>query len=433
MCQTVRNLLKKFQSTLPSQGATLLRFAPFRFILDFNPRSPHRERHYYVSLRSALFLISIHAPLTGSDYCLCFLLVIYSLFQSTLPSQGATKIVEDVTFSSDISIHAPLTGSDLGRLDRYIRYADISIHAPLTGSDFRFPARFMVFDISIHAPLTGSDIQWQLSGRCCGISIHAPLTGSDRAAMVSPETTSRFQSTLPSQGATIGKQKLQKALQFQSTLPSQGATIGDKYGVSDGIFQSTLPSQGATSAISPFSIVYQISIHAPLTGSDGHEVQMVWRRSYFNPRSPHRERRRREHVVREAYKISIHAPLTGSDPVYGGWTCDADDFNPRSPHRERPPGMRYMGAAFDFNPRSPHRERLRRTQRSLWQGGFQSTLPSQGATDLRVGIYTGGSHFNPRSPHRERLCASDIYIPPFYFNPRSPHRERPSECSAFSA
>ena len=214
-------------------------------------------------------MISIHAPLTGSDYCLCFLLVIYSLFQSTLPSQGATaifsspvvsflfqstlpsqgatKIVEDVTFSSDISIHAPLTGSDLGRLDRYIRYADISIHAPLTGSDFRFPARFMVFDISIHAPLTGSDIQWQLSGRCCGISIHAPLTGSDRAAMVSPETTSRFQSTLPSQGATIGKQKLQKALQFQSTLPSQGATIGDKYGVSDGIFQSTLPSQGATS------------------------------------------------------------------------------------------------------------------------------------------------------------------------------------------
>ena len=115
-------------------------------------------------------------------------------------------------------------------------------------------------------------------------------------------------------------------------------------------------------------------------------------------------------MVREAYKISIHAPLTGSDPVYGGWTCDADDFNPRSPHRERPPGMRYMGAAFDFNPRSPHRERLRRTQRSLWQGGFQSTLPSQGATDLRVGIYTGGSHFNPRSPHRERPCGSSAVI-----------------------
>ena len=424
MCQTVRNLLKKFQSTLPSQGATLLRFAPFRFILDFNPRSPHRERHYYVSLRSALFLISIHAPLTGSDYCLCFLLVIYSLFQSTLPSQGATKIVEDVTFSSDISIHAPLTGSDLGRLDRYIRYADISIHAPLTGSDFRFPARFMVFDISIHAPLTGSDIQWQLSGRCCGISIHAPLTGSDDWRQVrrirwnisihAPLTGSDLRNLsifnrIPNFNPRSPHRERPSLLfrcpnlpYFNPRSPHRERRLSVTIHVHNKVFQSTLPSQGATGLETGEYIVKQISIHAPLTGSDGHEVQMVWRRSYFNPRSPHRERRRREHVVREAYKISIHAPLTGSDPVYGGWTCDADDFNPRSPHRERPPGMRYMGAAFDFNPRSPHRERLRRTQRSLWQGGFQSTLPSQGATDLRVGIYTGGSHFNPRSPHRER-------------------------------
>ncbi len=266
MCQTVRNLLKKFQSTLPSQGATLLRFAPFRFILDFNPRSPHRERLLPLLPACYIFLISIHAPLTGSDRHLLF------------PG----------------------------------RVLFISIHAPLTGSDFRFPARFMVFDISIHAPLTGSDIQWQLSGRCCGISIHAPLTGSDRAAMVSPETTSRFQSTLPSQGATIGKQKLQKALQFQSTLPSQGATIGDKYGVSDGIFQSTLPSQGATSAISPFSIVYQISIHAPLTGSDLLCCSGV-----------------------PTCHISIHAPLTGSDVFPSPSTSTIRYFNPRSPHRER--------------------------------------------------------------------------------------------------
>ena len=64
---TMRNLLKKFQSTLPSQGATLLRFAPFRFILDFNPRSPHRERLLPLLPACYIFLISIHAPLTGSD------------------------------------------------------------------------------------------------------------------------------------------------------------------------------------------------------------------------------------------------------------------------------------------------------------------------------------------------------------------------------
>ena len=169
-------------------------------------------------------MISIHAPLTGSDYCLCFLLVIYSLFQSTLPSQGATKIVEDVTFSSDISIHAPLTGSDGGGntwLEKRTRFQStlpsqgatpymeaglvmqmISIHAPLTGSDPPVCAIWERLLISIHAPLTGSDSGGHNGhyGRvdfnprsphrerqiCASvftpevvISIHAPLTGSD--------------------------------------------------------------------------------------------------------------------------------------------------------------------------------------------------------------------------------------------------------------
>ena len=34
---------------------------------------------------------------------------------------------------------------------------------------------------------------------------------------------------------------------------------------------------------------------------------------YFNPRSPHGERRRLEKIVRESSCISIHAPRTGSD------------------------------------------------------------------------------------------------------------------------
>ena len=309
----------------------------------------------------------------------------------------------------------------------------ISIHAPLTGSDDWQAETSKSSAISIHAPLTGSDDWRQVRRIRWNISIHAPLTGSDLRNLSIFNRIPNFNPRSPHRERPSLLFRCPNLPYFNPRSPHRERRLSVTIHVHNKVFQSTLPSQGATGLETGEYIVKQISIHAPLTGSDGHEVQMVWRRSYFNPRSPHRERRRREHVVREAYKISIHAPLTGSDPVYGGWTCDADDFNPRSPHRERPPGMRYMGAAFDFNPRSPHRERLRRTQRSLWQGGFQSTLPSQGATDLRVGIYTGGSHFNPRSPHRERLCASDIYIPPFYFNPRSPHRERPSECSAFSA
>ena len=264
---TIQALIMVFQSTLPSQGATFPHLVNLFANVDFNPRSPHRERHrsYIYTLEKSNFNPrSPHrerlVPLTmaGAAY----------QFQSTLPSQGATLL----------------------------RFA---------------PFRF-ILDFNPRSPHRERLLPLLPACYIFLISIHAPLTGSDRAAMVSPETTSRFQSTLPSQGATIGKQKLQKALQFQSTLPSQGATIGDKYGVSDGIFQSTLPSQGATSAISPFSIVYQISIHAPLTGSDLLCCSGV-----------------------PTCHISIHAPLTGSDVFPSPSTSTIRYFNPRSPHRER--------------------------------------------------------------------------------------------------
>ena len=55
-----------------------------------------------------------------------------------------------------ISIHAPLTGSDDN--DRVLSFkTSISIHAPLTGSDFHGAEANHQVIISIHAPLTGSD------------------------------------------------------------------------------------------------------------------------------------------------------------------------------------------------------------------------------------------------------------------------------------
>ena len=58
----------RFQSTLPSRGATIA------FVLQ-----PGRELH-----------ISIHAPLAGSDCTRRELYILSPLFQSTLPSRGAT-------------------------------------------------------------------------------------------------------------------------------------------------------------------------------------------------------------------------------------------------------------------------------------------------------------------------------------------------------
>ena len=123
-----------------------------------------------------------------------------------------------------------------------------------------------------------------------------------------------------------------------------------------------------------------ISIHAPLTGSD--------KEPDSNQRNP---------------DISIHAPLTGSDRLRLGQSLPDPDFNPRSPHRERHSEAALMIRHFYFNPRSPHRERrlindLRRIIRNFnprsphrerqrsqrnysTKTQFQSTLPSQGATE----------------------------------------------------
>ena len=109
-----------------------------------------------------------------------------------------------------------------------------------------------------------------------------------------------------------------------------------------------------------------ISILAPLTGSDKTQPCHQTPYAYFNPRSPHRERR----VCRDVY-----APLIKY-------------FNPRSPHRERPSSRFTLSIMRYFNPRSPHRER-----RLFWVicwvfSRFQSTLPSQGATISQSFMYS---------------------------------------------
>ena len=80
-----------------------------------------------------------------------------------------------------------------------------------------------------------------------------------------------------------------------------------------------------------------ISIHAPLTGSDGAFLRCLLPRG-----------------------ISIHAPLTGSDPAQ----CPGDSIQ------------------HDFNPRSPYGERLSPCFFCPIARKFQSTLPLRGATRL---------------------------------------------------
>ena len=235
------------------------------------------------------------------------------------------------------------------------------------------------------------------------ISIHAPLTGSDGTVTSSCTVIDLFQSTLPSQGATD---------------PEKWRALCDR-------FQSTLPSQGATGSNHSLNFHHIISIHAPLTGSDFQWINNADHFLYFNPRSPHRERRTGVLLYPLVFSISIHAPLTGSDtkdpevrwsqgefqstlPSQGA-TCmsisflcliqisihapltgsdkEVDFDNPRILISIHAPLTGsdvciYRNAGFynNFNPRSPHRERHRIFRCIRTHTKFQSTLPSQGAT-----------------------------------------------------
>ena len=131
--------------------------------------------------------------------------------------------------------------------------------------------------------------------------------------------------------------------------------------------------------------------------------------TYFNPRSLHGERLRRNQYLQA--------------PPY---------FNPRSLHGERRYRSNLRASTIYFNPRSLHGERPYNMVFPNLHCQFQSTLPARGATLLVCEVFlplyisihapctgsdpppcpptTATAHFNPRSLHGERpqkvtLCA----------------------------
>ncbi len=103
--------------------------------------------------------------------------------------------------------------------------------------------------------------------------------------------------------------------------------------------------------------------------------------------------------------ISIHAPRTGSDIYPCGVSAPSMYFNPRSPHGERRADFFQCGGSSNFNPRSPHGERLGRVFCCAVNCNFNPRSPhgerrSAGKNCARKKLY-----FNPRSPHGERLNA----------------------------
>ena len=125
-----------------------------------------------------------------------------SVFQSTLPSQGATE------FDAIKNEFNNIFQSTL----------------PSQGATNNHQSYVHTLHISIHAPLTGSDDTDTSDGNNTSISIHAPLTGSDEYIKKIDDFIQNFNPRSPHRERRLIQTNFAALLLFQSTLPSQGAT-----------------------------------------------------------------------------------------------------------------------------------------------------------------------------------------------------------------
>ena len=234
-----------FQSTLPLRGATQTFLTLIRSITYFNPRSPYGERLWFHALDFGLFAISIHAPLTGSDFCETGARWLVAEFQSTLPLRGAT-----------------------GQRHKFSNPEKFQSTLPLRGATAGMPLKLWHYNISIHAPLTGSDL--------CNL---CPNTSCNNFNPRSPYGERQNSS---------GCQSLR--FLFQSTLPlrERPVSVSTPKRVKD--FNPRSPYGERRLFLGLPMIRFLISIHAPLTGSDSADRSNKTSSRDFNPRSPYGER-----------------------------------------------------------------------------------------------------------------------------------------------
>ena len=146
---------------------------------NFNPRSPHGERHLGALAVIRALAISIHAPRTGSDLSDAAKGRKRPHFNPRSP-HGERQIKPPGCVSAENFNPRSPHGERRDRGGRRPRGVGISIHAPRTGSDTIWNFKLVPISISIHAPRTGSDADGLLLCTKTCISIHAPRTGSDR-------------------------------------------------------------------------------------------------------------------------------------------------------------------------------------------------------------------------------------------------------------
>ena len=167
-------------------------------------------------------------------------------------------------------------------------------------------------------------------------------------------------------------------------------------------FQSTLPAGERQSSSLLCVVLHYISTHAPRMGSDIDPDILQTSENNFNPRSPHRERLPRIGGQIPGHRFQSTLPVGGATEPQFIIDSYIEIFQSTLSVGGRPKKIHNRGD----------------------DSGFQSTLPTWGATDIgkradtvrnisihapRMGSDVGSSrmfsladNFNPRSPHGER-------------------------------
>ena len=282
---------------------------------NFNPRSPHGERHALVIHLGNALRISIHAPRTGSDLghrerpktATNFnprsphgerrnsdgVLFVQVTFQSTLPARGAT-ILETVASSHH------------GRFQSTL---------PARGATQQFLGKYITDEISIHAPRTGSDDDYAADVRKMVLNFNPRSPHGERQGVIYlPRQTLNFNPRSP-HGERPGEDwRWEKYINISIHAPRTGSDMVFHKLSKLGTISIHAPRTGSDLTVLFCQRCKMISIHAPRTGSDRCHSIHPEKSTYFNPRSPHGERRSPPDGFKSSSGISIHAPRTGSDP-----------------------------------------------------------------------------------------------------------------------
>ena len=245
--------------------------------VDFNPRSPHGERH-------------LRPPTAFSP----------NHFNPRSPHGERRDGINYIVAANAISTHAPRTGSD-DMARRGCLGQNISTHAPRTGSDGIHYARNLVgIDFNPRSPHGERPTCARVMDRIPAISTHAPRTGSDNGAVAIIVTPADFNPRSPHGERRITGFMRTMERRFQPTLPARGATGGyNNRGMPDGI-STHAPRTGSDTLY--IVAEYDIELFQPTLPARGATVAYATCLSltpYFNPRSPCGERRRSGGVLHE--------------------------------------------------------------------------------------------------------------------------------------